>query len=137
MATGHMSRQGMEINEDEVEGVVGEVEVSHAATPSPSHVKQPPFLDTTAKQLQDIQANLDILQENRYKDWNEIVAYIDDVQFSQNEILEQLASMRCSQRRSNERMGEIEAHLAHIDYHIHEDRWQQANLGNKAWNPPP
>lgn len=46
-------------------------------------------LESLAVQHRQIQINMDILQDHRYEDRNETIAYFQDIQYSQNEILEQ------------------------------------------------
>jgi len=59
---------------------------------------------------------MDILKDRCYKDRNEIVAYINDIQYNQNEILEQLGN----HRRTNDHLRNLEAWVKHIDFHMHE-----------------
>jgi len=94
-------------------------------------------LTSIADQLRDIEANLDVIRLQRYDDQNEIIGYINDIQYSQGEILENLASVRHSHCRNSEWLDEVEAQLAHIDYHVHEGHGPPvAPGGTQGPNPP-
>lgn len=45
---------------------------------------------------------------------------MNDIQFSQNEIIEQLANLHMCQRQTNNLLHELESRVEHIDYHMHE-----------------
>lgn len=77
-------------------------------------------MESIVEQLRHIQIDIDILRDHRYKDRNEIVAYLIDIQYSQNTILEQLDNFRCSQRGTNDHLRSLEARVEQIDFHIHD-----------------
>ena len=93
--------------------------VAHAKSHSRDRVEQPPSLGTIAEKFRDIYAMEDILRKHRCEDENKIMAYINNVKCNHSEILEQLASVGCTQRQNSETLDEIEARLAHINYHVH------------------
>jgi len=60
----------------------------------PGQVLAPITLDTITDQLHHVQLNIDIMRNQHNNDQNELVAYINDVQHVENEILNTLESLR-------------------------------------------
>lgn len=67
----------------EEKGVLMQEELVEALPQSSGHVEQPPTMQTIAEQPRGIQNSLDILREQRYEDQNEVIAYINDLHFSE------------------------------------------------------
>lgn len=78
------------------------------------------MLETIVEHLRGVQANLDIIRGNRYEDKNELVAYMNDIQFSLHETLGQPESIRRNHRRLNGNLHDLEARVKHIEFHMHE-----------------
>ena len=55
---------------------------------SPRRIEAPATMESLTMQLRYIQLNLDILYDHMYEDCNEIVAYINDIWYDENKILE-------------------------------------------------
>ena len=56
-------------------------EVAHSLVHSPSWVHAPTSLESIVEKLRGIQANMDIIREHRYEDRNDLVAYMNEIQF--------------------------------------------------------
>jgi len=65
-----------------------EGEVAHTLNCSLGRIIAPTSLNSITEQLWGIQANMDIIRVHRYEDCNELVAYMNNIQFSHNKILE-------------------------------------------------
>lgn len=96
-------------------------------------------MESIVSQLQGIQANLDILHDHKYEDCNKMVAYRNDIRFSQSEIMEHLKNVDRSQRWTNECLQELEDRLENIESLMHESQGQLVvvnihHLRQPLWN---
>lgn len=96
----------------------GEVALSPAH--SSGHIVAPTTMDSIAKQLRTILINMDIRQHQRYDDCNKLVSFINDIQLSQNEILEHFDSIFPNHCRTNDHLRNLEDRVENIDFHIHD-----------------
>ena len=55
--------------------------------------------------------NIDVLQEKMYEYHNELIQYINDIQFSHSEIMEQLHSLRCQHQCTNDNLHSLEVRV--------------------------
>ena len=78
------------------------------------------LLETIVEQLRGIQVILDIIREHCCEDKNELVAYMNNIQFNLNKTLEQLESIQCNQTHLNDRLCNLEAQVEHIYFRMHE-----------------
>lgn len=97
----------------------------------------PATLESIAAELRNVQVNMDILREHVYEDHNTLVAYINDIQYSWNGILEQLDSLWHEHRRTNDHLRSLEVRVEHIYFHMHEHVGYFATQPVIPPNPPP
>lgn len=86
----------------------------------PGRIVASTTMESTIEQLINIRVDMDIIWEHRYDNRNELVAYINDIQYSQNEILEQLDNLHCNHCRTNDHLQNLEAQVEHIDFQMHD-----------------
>lgn len=86
-----------------------EGEVAHAHGYAQGRLEAPTSLKTIVHQLRGVYTNLDVMRENRYEEQNELVDYINDIQFCLNKTPELLESIRKNQRCHNECLCDLEA----------------------------
>lgn len=114
-----------------------EGEVAHTLNCSLGRIIVPTSLDYITEQLWGIQANMDIIRVHRYEDSDELVAYMNNIQFSHNKILEQLDNLWRSHHRTGDHLRDLEAHVEHIEFHMHEPVGYYATPPVLPPDPPP